>query len=228
MGGALSKKVQRWRIDLIRAVSLIEATIDFADEDIPVDVTPEVLELINKTQTDLKTEIQGSFAAERIREGFEVAIVGAPNIGKSTLLNALAGRDAAITSDIAGTTRDVIEVKMDIDGYAVTLLDTAGLRDTSDKIEKIGVDLAINRAEKADLRVFITQDGSVTGSMLTPDKNDILTIGKCDLINNTKTLAISGKTGDGLDALLKEISLKLTNLSILHIKHKGEELNYYS
>jgi|TARA_B110001450_G_scaffold167645_1_gene156320 tRNA modification GTPase len=214
MGGALSKKVQRWRIDLIRAVSLIEATIDFADEDIPVDVTPEVLELINKTQTDLKTEIQGSFAAERIREGFEVAIVGAPNIGKSTLLNALAGRDAAITSDIAGTTRDVIEVKMDIDGYAVTLLDTAGLRDTSDKIEKIGVDLAINRAEKADLRVFITQDGSVTGSMLTPDKNDILTIGKCDLINNTKTLAISGKTGDGLDALLKEISLKLTNLSI--------------
>ncbi|MDB4249258.1 tRNA uridine-5-carboxymethylaminomethyl(34) synthesis GTPase MnmE [Amylibacter sp.] len=214
MGGALSKKVQRWRIDLIRAVSLIEATIDFADEDIPVDVTPEVLELINKTQTDLKTEIQGSFAAERIREGFEVAIVGAPNIGKSTLLNALAGRDAAITSDIAGTTRDVIEVKMDIDGYAVTLLDTAGLRDTSDKIEKIGVDLAINRAEKADLRVFITQDGSVTGSMLTPDKNDILTIGKCDLINNTNTLAISGKTGDGLDALLKEISLKLTNLSI--------------
>ena len=179
-----------------------------------MDVTPEVLELINKTQTDLKTEIQGSFAAERIREGFEVAIVGAPNIGKSTLLNALAGRDAAITSDIAGTTRDVIEVKMDIDGYAVTLLDTAGLRDTSDKIEKIGVDLAINRAEKADLRVFITQDGSVTGSMLTPDKNDILTIGKCDLINNTKTLAISGKTGDGLDALLKEISLKLTNLSI--------------
>ena len=149
-----------------------------------------------------------------INSGELLVFVGPSGCGKSTLLNALAGRDAAITSDIAGTTRDVIEVKMDIDGYAVTLLDTAGLRDTSDKIEKIGVDLAINRAEKADLRVFITQDGSVTGSMLTPDKNDILTIGKCDLINNTKTLAISGKTGDGLDALLKEISLKLTNLSI--------------
>ncbi len=99
MGGALSKKVQRWRIDLIRAVSLIEATIDFADEDIPVDVTPEVLELINRTQTDLKTEIQGSFAAERIREGFEVAIVGAPNIGKSTLLNILGMLDVAEEGD---------------------------------------------------------------------------------------------------------------------------------
>ena len=87
MDGALSSKVQEWRKDLIRAVSLIEATIDFADEDIPTDVTPEVLGLINKTQADIKSEIKGSFAAERIREGFEIAIVGPPNIGKSTLLN---------------------------------------------------------------------------------------------------------------------------------------------
>jgi len=214
MDGALSSKVQGWRKDLIRAVSLIEATIDFADEDIPTDVTPEVLDLINKTQTDIKSEIKGSFAAERIREGFEIAIVGPPNIGKSTLLNALAGRDAAITSDMAGTTRDVIEVKMDISGFAVTLLDTAGIRETTDKIEKIGVDRAKLRAKNADLRLFITQSGVPDDLKLYPEENDIVVIGKSDLLNKTDILAISGKSGEGLDSLLKEISDKLSRLSI--------------
>ena len=214
MDGALSSKVQEWRKDLIRAVSLIEATIDFADEDIPTDVTPEVLGLINKTQTDIKSEIKGSFAAERIREGFEIAIVGPPNIGKSTLLNALAGRDAAITSDMAGTTRDVIEVKMDISGFAVTLLDTAGIRETTDKIEQIGVDRAKIRAKNADLRLFITHSGEPNDLKLNPEENDIVVIGKSDLLNKSDILAISGKSGEGLDSLLKEISDKLSRLSI--------------
>ncbi|MDG1946306.1 MAG: 50S ribosome-binding GTPase, partial [Amylibacter sp.] len=214
MDGALSSKVQEWRKDLIRAVSLIEATIDFADEDIPTDVTPEVLGLINKTQADIKSEIKGSFAAERIREGFEIAIVGPPNIGKSTLLNALAGRDAAITSDMAGTTRDVIEVKMDISGFAVTLLDTAGIRETTDKIEQIGVDRAKLRAKNADLRLFITHSGEPNDLKLNPEENDIVVIGKSDLLNKSDILAISGKSGEGLDSLLKEISDKLSRLSI--------------
>ena len=214
MDGALSSKVQQWRKDLIRAVSLIEATIDFADEDIPTDITPEVLGLINKTQTDIKSEIKGSFAAERIREGFEIAIVGPPNIGKSTLLNALAGRDAAITSDMAGTTRDVIEVKMDISGFAVTLLDTAGIRETTDKIEQIGVDRAKLRAKNADLRLFITHSGEPNDLKLNPEENDIVVIGKSDLLNKSDILAISGKSGEGLDSLLKEISVKLSRLSI--------------
>ena len=214
MDGALSSKVQGWRKDLIRAVSLIEATIDFADEDIPTDVTPEVLGLINKTQADIKSEIKGSFAAERIREGFEIAIVGPPNIGKSTLLNALAGRDAAITSDMAGTTRDVIEVKMDISGFAVTLLDTAGIRETTDKIEQIGVDRAKIRAKNADLRLFITHSGEPNDLKLNPEENDIVVIGKSDLLNKSDILAISGKSGEGLDSLLKEISDKLSRLSI--------------
>ena len=214
MDGALSSKVQEWRKDLIRAVSLIEATIDFADEDIPTDVTPEVLGLINKTQADIKSEIKGSFAAERIREGFEIAIVGPPNIGKSTLLNALAGRDAAITSDMAGTTRDVIEVKMDISGFAVTLLDTAGIRETTDKIEKIGVDRAKLRAINADLRLFITHSGEPNDLKLNPEENDIVVIGKSDLLNKPDILAISGKSGEGLDSLLEEISDRLNRLSI--------------
>ena len=214
MDGALSSKVQGWRKDLIRAVSLIEATIDFADEDIPTDVTPEVLGLINKTQADIKSEIKGSFAAERIREGFEIAIVGPPNIGKSTLLNALAGRDAAITSDMAGTTRDVIEVKMDISGFAVTLLDTAGIRETTDKIEKIGVDRAKLRAKNADLRLFITHSGESNDLKLNPEENDIVVIGKSDLLNKPDILAISGKSGEGLDSLLEEISDRLSRLSI--------------
>jgi len=214
MDGALSFKVQEWRKDLIRAVSLIEATIDFADEDIPTDVTPEVLGLINKTQSDIKSEIKGSFAAERIREGFEIAIVGPPNIGKSTLLNALAGRDAAITSDMAGTTRDVIEVKMDISGFAVTLLDTAGIRETTDKIEQIGVDRAKLRAKNADLRLFITHSGEPNDLKLNPEENDIVVIGKSDLLDKSDILAISGKSGEGLDSLLKEISDKLSRLSI--------------
>ena len=214
MDGALSSKVQEWRKDLIRAVSLIEATIDFADEDIPTDVTPEVLGLINKTQADIKSEIKGSFAAERIREGFEIAIVGPPNIGKSTLLNALAGRDAAITSDMAGTTRDVIEVKMDISGFAVTLLDTAGIRETTDKIEKIGVDRAKLRAKNADLRLFITHSGEPNDLKLNPEENDIVVIGKSDLLNKPDILAISGKSGEGLDSLLEEISDRLNRLSI--------------
>ena len=214
MDGALSSKVQEWRKDLIRAVSLIEATIDFADEDIPTDVTPEVLGLINKTQADIKSEIKGSFAAERIREGFEIAIVGPPNIGKSTLLNALAGRDAAITSDMAGTTRDVIEVKMDISGFAVTLLDTAGIRETTDKIEQIGVDRAKLRAKNADLRLFITHSGEPNDLKLNPEENDIVVIGKSDLLNKSDILAISGKSGEGLDSLLEEISDRLSRLSI--------------
>ena len=202
MQGGLSQKVADWRRDLIRAVSLIEATIDFADEDVPTDVSPEVLELVGGVEKALHAEIKGSFAAERIREGFEVAIVGPPNIGKSTLLNALAGREAAITSEVAGTTRDVIEVRMDIGGLAVTLLDTAGIRETDDQVEAIGVDRAKARATDADLRVFLTQDGTPE---LEPQDGDIVAIGKADDYQGD-AFAVSGKTGKGIDTLISRIS----------------------
>ena len=213
MQGALSNKVEVWRRDLIRAVALIEATIDFADEDIPQDVTPEVSALLNGVLDDLQQQIDGSFAAERIREGFEVAIVGPPNAGKSTLLNTLAGRDAAITSEIAGTTRDVIEVRMDIGGLPVTLLDTAGLRETDDTIESIGVSRAIERANRADIRVFLneTDDTEVFG--LRPSKGDIQVWSKADLNPSRRGLSISSLTGDGIDDLVLAISSVLEQKS---------------
>ena len=206
LSGAVGNRAEGWRKDLIRAGALVEATIDFADEDVPVDVTPEVLGLIDGLLTDLRREIAGTSVAERVRDGFEVAILGAPNAGKSTLLNALAGREAAITSEIAGTTRDVIEVRMDLGGLAVTLLDTAGLRETVDRVEQIGVTRALERAGAADLRVFLLDHPTET-LLMSPRVGDIVVQGKADLHPGLD--AVSGRTGQGLDQLVARISAVL-------------------
>ena len=203
LSGSVGQRVEGWRRDLIRAGALLEATIDFADEDVPIDVAPEVLTLIDGLMTDLGKEASGVAAAERIRDGFEVAIVGAPNTGKSTLLNQLAGREAAITSDIAGTTRDVIEVRMEIAGLAVTFLDTAGLRETTDRLEKAGIDRALARATGADLRLFLTDGDPVAGLVLT--KDDLVVQGKSDTISAIAGLSVSGLTGAGVPELMARI-----------------------
>ncbi|SFJ58544.1 tRNA uridine-5-carboxymethylaminomethyl(34) synthesis GTPase MnmE [Celeribacter neptunius] len=206
--GALGEKAERWRAALLRSAALIEATIDFADEEVPVDVSPEVLELIATTMLELESEIAGSKMAERIRDGFEVAIVGPPNAGKSTLLNALAGREAAITSEIAGTTRDVIEVRMELKGLPVTLLDTAGLRETEDVVEAIGIDRARSRATQADLRVILLSDaGSVPE--IEAQEGDLVLIGKDDI--GQFEHSVSGKTGQGIDAMVAHISSTLAS-----------------
>ncbi|MEE4189605.1 MAG: tRNA uridine-5-carboxymethylaminomethyl(34) synthesis GTPase MnmE [Roseobacter sp.] len=202
LSGALGDQVERWRKNLIRAAALLEATIDFADEDVPVDVTPEVSALLSEVSQDLAAEIAGSFVAERIRLGFEVALVGPPNAGKSTLLNRLAGREAAITSEIAGTTRDVIEVRMDLNGFPVTFLDTAGLRDSDDVVEVIGIERAIARAKQADIRVFLRDNDDPLP--LVPLAEDIVLSGKADLHDGVKN-GISGKTGAGVAELLANI-----------------------
>ncbi|WP_299890595.1 tRNA uridine-5-carboxymethylaminomethyl(34) synthesis GTPase MnmE [uncultured Ruegeria sp.] len=203
LAGKLGGLAERWRRDLIRAASLLEAVIDFADEEVPADVTPEVHDLVSRVMTDLKREAAGVKIAERIRTGFEVAIVGLPNAGKSTLLNALAGREAAITSEYAGTTRDVIEVRMDLAGLPVTLLDTAGLRDTQDYVENLGIELARKRAEAADLRVFLTESPKELGVPM--QDGDIQVLPKADLRAESDG-GISGKTGQGIDTLISQIS----------------------
>ncbi|MGJ8615934.1 MAG: tRNA uridine-5-carboxymethylaminomethyl(34) synthesis GTPase MnmE [Sulfitobacter sp.] len=202
LSGHLGALVEAWRSSLIRAAALLEATIDFADEDVPVDVTPEVTALLGEVRQEIFREAKGTKIAERIRSGFEVAIVGAPNAGKSTLLNTLAGRDAAITSETAGTTRDIIEVRMDLGGIPVTLLDTAGLRDSVDAVESIGIDRAIKRAQDADLRIFLAAPDETL--MISPVKDDIVVAPKADLSPDISN-GISGKTGAGIPELIAQV-----------------------
>ncbi len=210
LSGHLGDLIEGWRADLIRAAALLEATIDFADEDVPVDVTPEVSGLLGRVSAQMQKEVDGSKIAERITAGFEVAIVGAPNAGKSTLLNALAGREAAITSSIAGTTRDIVEVRMDLGGLAVTLLDTAGLREGQDEIESIGIDRAIARAERADLRVFLRFPEEVLPVETKP--GDIVVHPKADLYPDAEN-AISGVTSQGVVDLINQITSVLSDRS---------------
>lgn len=202
--GALGHKAESWRSDLLRASALLEATIDFVDEEVPIDVYPEVRSLLVSVSEELQSEIEGSTVAERVRDGFEVAIVGRPNVGKSTLLNALAGRDAALTSDIAGTTRDVIEVRMDLKGVPVTLLDTAGLRVSQDVVETLGIEKAIERAEQADMRVVLLESRAEE-LPIKPRTDDIVLVSKADLVEGD----ISAATGQGVDELIERISDRL-------------------
>lgn len=206
LSGALGDKAESWRTRLIRAAALIEATIDFADEEVPVDVSPEVLDLIGGVQAEMRAESAGVAAAERVRAGFEVAIVGAPNVGKSTLLNRLAGREAAITSEIAGTTRDVIEVKMDLRGLPVTFLDTAGLRASDDVVEKIGIDRGLERARLADLRIYMLGDGDQP--ILDLVDGDIAIQARADERNLADGL--SAKTGQGVERLIDQVTETLS------------------
>lgn len=211
LSGAIGRKVEGWRRDLVRAAALVEATIDFAEEDVPVDVMPEVRNLLASLLKDLRSEAEGARVAERIRDGFEVAIVGRPNAGKSTLLNALVGRKAAITSVVAGTTRDVIEVRMDLNGLAVTFLDTAGIRNTSDHVESLGIDMALERAQMADMRVFLL-DESGTVDRVRPQPGDLHIAGKSDIAvlqSGDFDASVSGLTGSGITELMAEIYRRL-------------------
>lgn len=206
--GALGELADGWRAKLLRGAALLEATIDFVDEDVPVDVYPEVNELIGAVYKEVSYEAAGVRVRERVRDGFEVALVGPPNSGKSTLLNRLAGREAAITSDIAGTTRDVIEVRMDLEGLPVTILDTAGLRDSDDVLEGIGIERGRVRAQSADVRVHLLESDPVE-TLSAGDGLDIFVRSKADLKEDGTVGAISGKTGLGVDLLLEQITLYL-------------------
>lgn len=204
LDGTAGRTIAAWREALLDALALCEASVDFADEDVPGTLAPEAVAIIDDLGRRIDAQLTGRAAAERLREGFEVAIVGAVNTGKSTLLNTLAGRDAAITSARAGTTRDVIEVRMDIGGLAVTLIDTAGLRDTTDEIERIGIERGQARARKADLRVYLRAAPEDRVQPQSPD--DLVVLSKADL---WAAEGISAVTGQGIAQLLAQIEARL-------------------
>jgi tRNA modification GTPase len=216
--GALSKKVEGWRTRLIDAMAMIEANLDFSDE---ADVPENLLIPAGRVVSEIKAEIVRALAdarrGERLREGFSVAISGAPNAGKSTLLNALAQRDVAIVSDIPGTTRDVIEVALDLKGVPVILIDMAGLRETDDPVEQEGVRRARARAESADLVLLLTAPEGPSICLPTAEHQSIWRIStKADLIDSDSkqsltqkdSLSISAKTGLGIDELLKRLAVE--------------------
>jgi tRNA modification GTPase len=225
LSGAMAEKVASWRGDLLQAMALLEATIDFSEEDLPLHLVEDVLAVVTSVLADLQKQLAGHGAAERLREGFEVALVGPPNVGKSTLLNALAQRDAALTSPIAGTTRDVIEVRMEIDGLPVMFLDTAGLRETHDPLESAGIERTKARARTADLRVFLVTHPDEAAA-LTPEVDDVVVLAKADRIEAVAgQLAVSGLTGQGIDKLIEKISERLSFKTagaglVVHERHR--------
>ncbi|MFM2388754.1 MAG: tRNA uridine-5-carboxymethylaminomethyl(34) synthesis GTPase MnmE [Pseudomonadota bacterium] len=210
--GDLRRKVLEWREVLLGATALVEVSIDFSDEDIPDDIWPEVRARLITLLDSLRTELSGSRMAERVRAGFEVAVYGPPNVGKSSLINALVGRDVAITSEIAGTTRDIIETRLDLGGLPVVILDTAGLRDSTDAIEQEGIRRARERTKQADLRiVMIDQEHSNWDAGLRPD---FVVSSKADLGWRAQdALAVSAKTGAGLEELRDALTERLAQMA---------------
>lgn len=209
MDGKLSRLVDRWRQGIVKALAHLEIAIDFADEDLPSDLLSGLASAISVMCAEMQAEVDGVAVAERLRDGFEVALVGAPNVGKSTLLNTLAGRQAALTSEIAGTTRDVVEVRMDLGGIPVTMLDLAGLRETDDPLERMGIDLAMARGAAADLRIFLVEPPETDVQLPMRQAGDLVLLAKADRLVGVEGPAVSGLTGIGIDDALAAISAAL-------------------
>ena len=222
MGGKSSDKFNSWRGKLLKTLSHIEAKIDFPDENLPQNIISEIKKTSNNVLKEIKKTLNDQKVGERIREGFKIAILGPPNSGKSSLLNYLSKRDVAIVSEIAGTTRDVIETHLNLNGYPVIVSDTAGIRSSKNEIEKKGIKIALNRAEDADLKLVIVSAKNadftkVLKGLLT--KNAILVVNKSDLIKgklNSKFkkyehVLISIKKDLNLNKLITKIKSKLKN-----------------
>ncbi|MBN9549120.1 MAG: tRNA uridine-5-carboxymethylaminomethyl(34) synthesis GTPase MnmE [Alphaproteobacteria bacterium] len=208
--GAQSQLYASWRRRLIHARAMIEAEIDFADEeDVPGSVSDAVWSDVAAMTGEIERHVDGFKAAEIIRDGFEVVILGAPNAGKSSLFNALARREAAIVTDEPGTTRDLLEVVMDLNGLKVRLVDTAGLREAAGKVESIGIERARTRAGMADLILLLEDMADPMAVADVPGGTPLLRIGtKSDIAGagvGGYDLVISAKDGGGLERLVKEI-----------------------
>ena len=247
INGKSADKFNSLREKLLKILSHVEAKIDFPDEDLPEDILKNIKKISNEVVLNIKKILDDQKVGERIREGFKIAIIGPTNAGKSSLLNHLSNRDAAIVSEIAGTTRDVIETHLNIDGFPVVVSDTAGIRDSKNEIEKKGIKLALDRAENADLKLIVidaknTDFKGVLRELM--DENAILVVNKSDLLNkdlnseikNYEHVLISVKNNLNVEDLILKIKNKLKNKFITsedilitrarHRQHLEQSLNY--
>lgn len=221
MDGALGRLYNGWRDRLTRALAHIEADIDFAEDDLPGGVADAVRPVIERLLAEITDHLNDGGRGERLREGLHIAIVGAPNAGKSSLLNALARRDAAIVSARAGTTRDIIEVQLDLGGYPVVLADTAGLREAAaDEVEEEGIRRARDRAARADVKVAVFDATALPdldpGTLALIDADSVVVLNKCDvaavtpsIIAGASPVLVSARTGAGL----RDLEQRLTAFS---------------
>jgi tRNA modification GTPase len=228
MSGALGTLYESWRSRLSKSLAYMEAAIDFSEEELPADMIEKQNSDLRVLCEEIKIYLNDHHRGERLREGFSIAILGAPNAGKSSLLNTLARRDAAIVSPRAGTTRDIIEVHLDIDGYPVILADTAGLHESTDSIENEGIRRARLRAEQSDLKILVID---ASEPKLDPtlknllDAETIIVRNKIDLsdakpisseLSSYSILSISALKGEGIEFLLQKLKKEIEARFIDH------------
>ena len=217
MGGSLSKLYLNWRKKLIELTALIEVELDFADEDLPDNISNNLHNKIDLIIAEMESHLGESNKGEILRNGFKIAIIGEPNVGKSSLINLLAKRDVAIVSEIAGTTRDAIEVNLNIAGFPVVIVDTAGLRESNDKIENLGINIALTKIEESNAVIEVFTDPK----KIVSKHNYIPVLNKIDLIdiNLKKSPEISGLTVATLPKIILPVdpSIVMTSPSFISI-----------
>lgn len=242
LDGGLRALYADWTERLKKSLAYLEADLEFPDEDDADGVSRVVFPVLDKLITEIGAHLADNRRGEIMRDGFQIAIIGAPNAGKSSLLNMLARRDVAIVSDVAGTTRDVIEVNLDLNGYPVVLSDTAGLRldaldqaKDHDRIEAEGIKRALIRAEESDLKILLydgTQEEPDPYTLSMIDENSVSVMSKADqatrLAYNAPLIAVSSKTGQGIDVLLRIIAEKIEErigggegISLTRVRHRA-------
>ena len=212
MGGSLSKLYLNWRKKLIELTALIEVELDFADEDLPDNISNNLHNKIDLIIAEMESHLGESNKGEILRNGFKIAIIGEPNVGKSSLINLLAKRDVAIVSEIAGTTRDAIEVNLNIAGFPVVIVDTAGLRESNDKIENLGINIALTKIEESNVVIEVFTDPK----KIVSKHNYITVLNKIDLIDINKkdlgqAIPISVLNNSGIDLLINKIEQIIKN-----------------
>ena len=247
MNGKSSEKFNELREKLLKILANIEAKIDFPDEDLPEEILKNIKDNSAQVRETIKKILDDQKVGERIREGLKIAIVGPTNAGKSSLINYLSNREVAIVSEIAGTTRDVIETHLNISGYPVVVSDTAGIRESKNEIEKKGIKLALNRAEDADIKLVVIDPKNVDFTNVSNDlldKNSILVVNKSDLMTEELSheikkydhVLISIKENLNINELIIKIENKIKNKFIKsddilitrerHRHHLKESLNH--